>query len=59
MANLTGEGVKSFVNAEKDLIESMMKPKNGAKMVSIARRHPRRAPRPRKTEKVHVAHAGA
>jgi hypothetical protein len=59
MANLTGEGVKSFVDAEKDLIESMMKPKNGAKVVSMARRHPRHAPRPRKTEKVHVVHAGA
>ena len=59
MANLTGEGVKSFVDAEKALIESMMKPKNGAKVVSMAGRHPRRAPRPRKAEKVQVAHAGA
>lgn len=59
MANLTGEGVKSIVDAEKGLIESMMKPKNGVKVVSIAGRHPRRAPRPRKTAKVHVAHAGA
>jgi hypothetical protein len=59
LANLTGEGVKSIVDAEKGLIESMMKPKNGVKVVSIAGRHPRRAPRPRKTAKVHVAHAGA
>jgi hypothetical protein len=36
-----------------------MKPKSGAKVVSMAGRHPRRAPRPRKTEKVHVVHASA
>lgn len=57
MANLTGEGVKSFVDAEKALIESMMKPKNG-KVVSMERR-PRRAPRPRKVVKVQPVHAGA
>ena len=56
MANLTGEGVKSFVDAEKALIESMMKPKNGAKVVSMERR---RAARPRKAVKVQAAHAGA
>ena len=59
MANLTDEGVKSFVDAEKALIESMMNPKNGATVVSIARRQPRRAPRPRKTENVQAAHVGA
>ena len=57
MANLTGEGVKSFVDAEKALIESMMKPKNGAKVVHMGEH--RRAPRPRKAAKVQVAHAGA
>jgi hypothetical protein len=59
MAHLTGEGVKSLVDAEKALIESMIKPKTGAKVVSMARRHSRRAPRPRKTVKVQAAHAGA
>ena len=57
MANLTGEGVKSIVDAEKGLIESMMKPKNGAKVVHVGEH--RRAPRPRKAAKVQVAHAGA
>jgi hypothetical protein len=59
MANLTGEGVKSFVDAEKAFIKSMMKPRNGGKVVSMAGRHPRPAPRLRKTEKVHAAHATA
>lgn len=58
MANLTGEGVKSFVDAEKAFIETMMKPKKGAKVVRMLGRHPR-APRPRKTAKVHAAHVGA
>jgi hypothetical protein len=56
MANLTGEGVKSFVDAEKALIESMMKPKNG-KVVNMEGR-PHRAPRPRKVVKVQAAHVG-
>jgi len=42
MANITGEGVKSFVSAEKNLIESMIKPR-GPRVVKTAKRHPRRA----------------
>ncbi len=61
MANLTGEGVKSFVDAEKALIQSMMKPHNGAKevkVVTMGERRPVRRGR-RKVVKVQVAHAGA
>lgn len=58
MANLTGEGVKNFVDAEKAMIESMMKPRNGVKVVSMAERRPTRGAR-RKSVKVQVAHAGA
>jgi len=56
MANLTGEGVRSFVDAEKHMIESMMKP---GKVVHIGERRPARAARPRKAVKVQVAHVGA
>jgi len=42
MANITGEGVKSFVSAEKNLIESMIKPR-GPRVVKASKRHPRRA----------------
>jgi len=48
IANITGEGVKSFVDAEKALIDQMMKrtaPKPAEKATSKARK-----PRPRKTE---------
>jgi hypothetical protein len=55
IANLTGEGVKSFVNAEKSLIESIIKPRNG-KVVSMGER---KRPVRHKAEKAHMAHAGA
>lgn len=54
MANLTGEGVKSFVSAEKALIESMIKP--GGR---VAGRRPMHTVRHHKTAKTHAAHAGA
>jgi len=41
MANITGEGVKRFVDAEKAMIDSMIKPRT-------TRQRSRRAPRPRK-----------
>ncbi len=46
MANITGEGVKRFVDAEKAMIASMIKPRDGAHRT--AKRQTRRAPRPRK-----------
>lgn len=46
MANITGEGIKSFVNAEKALIDSMVRTRGGPK--HAAKRPARRAPR-RKT----------
>ncbi len=46
MASITGEGVKSFVEAEKALIDSMVKPHNGAK--HVMERRAKRPPRPRK-----------
>ena len=46
MANITGEGVKRFVNAEKAMIASMIKPRDAAHRT--AKRQTRRAPRPRK-----------
>ncbi|MBZ5572970.1 MAG: hypothetical protein LAO09_13955 [Acidobacteriia bacterium] len=55
MANLTGEGVKSFVSAEKALIESMIKPRN----VRAAGRRPMHTVHHPKTAKTHAAHAGA
>ncbi len=57
MANLTGEGVKSFIDAEKTMIESMIKPHNH-KVVRMGERRPMRAARPRKP-KVQAAQAGA
>ena len=54
MANLTGEGVKSFVDAEKELLASMIKPRNGAKVVNMAERRKRPA-----RQKVQAARAGA
>jgi len=53
VASLTGEGVKSFVTAEKALIESMIKTRQGAK--PEVRRG--RAAHPRRAVKAHVAHA--
>jgi len=46
MANITGEGVKRFVDAEKAMIASMIKPREAAKRIS--KRQAKRAPRPRK-----------
>jgi hypothetical protein len=50
MASITGEGVKKFVDAEKALIESIIKPRASSE---------RRAPRPRKVATPHAAHAVA
>jgi len=49
MASITGEGVKKFVDAEKALIDSIIKPPTAE----------RRAPRPRKVATPHAAHAVA
>jgi len=57
MANVTGEGVKRFVDAEKAMIASIIKPRDGAKGVSKHRA--RRAPRPRKAATPHATHAVA
>ncbi len=55
MANLTGDGVKSFVSAEKALIESMIKPRNVAR---AGERRPLHTVHGR-TGKTRAAHAGA
>jgi len=52
MANITGEGVKKFVEAEKTLIGSMIKPR-------AAEHRARRAPRPRKAATPRPVHAVA
>jgi len=52
MANLTGEGVKRFVDAEQALIGSMIKPR-------AAERRAKRAPRPRKVATPRATHAVA
>ncbi len=57
MANLTGEGIRSFVDAEKNMIETMMHPRNH-KVVHMGERRPARAARPRRM-KVQTAQAGA
>jgi len=51
VANLTGEGVKSFVTAEKALIESIIKPGTGVKRPVHAVHHQK--------GKARAAHAGA
>jgi hypothetical protein len=56
VANLTGEGVKNFVAAEKGLIESMIKPRKGAKTAGRRRMH---VVRPARAEKTRAAHASA
>jgi len=48
MANMTGEGVKRFVDAEKALIGSMIKPR-------AVEHRAKRAPRPRKAASPHAA----
>jgi len=55
MANLTGDGVKGFVTAEKALIESMIKPRN---VVRGDGRRPQHRVHAR-TAKSRAAHAGA
>ena len=57
MANLTGEGVKSFVNAEKTLIESMVKPRNGAKTTPPGKKRHPAGRAARKTTRVKAATA--
>jgi hypothetical protein len=52
MTNITGEGVKRFVDAEKAMIHSMIKPR-------VAERRVKRAPRPRKEATPQAAHAVA
>ena len=52
MANITGEGVKRFVDAEKAMIASMIKPR-------ATEHRAKRAPRPRKAATPHAAHAAA
>jgi len=52
MANITGEGVKRFVDAEKAMIDSMIKPRGVQHRV-------KRHPRPRKAEAPRAAHAVA
>lgn len=51
MANLTGEGVKSFVTAEKTLIDSIIKPRG--------QRHPPQTAVHHRAAKTRVARAGA
>jgi hypothetical protein len=53
IANLTGDGVKDFVSAEKALIESIITPRK-----DVARR-PQHTATQAKTHKARVAHAGA
>jgi hypothetical protein len=55
MANLTGEGVRNFVGAEKTLIDSMIKRRKGPK----AEHGLRHTAHQRKAVKVRAAHAGA
>jgi len=57
VANITGEGVKSFVAAEKALIESMVKP-HASNLISRMEKRPNRPARHSKI-KVKAAHASA
>jgi len=52
MANITGEGVKRFVDAEKAMIDSMIKPRSTERRV-------KRHPRPRKAAAPRATHAVA
>lgn len=56
MANITGEGVKNFVAAEKALIESMVHSRGGP---HVQKARPSPAVRHRKEKKMHAAHAVA
>jgi hypothetical protein len=57
MANITGEGVKRFVDAEKAMITSMIKPRGAPKRIS--KRRAKHAPRPRRAATPPAAHAVA
>ena len=59
MAKRTGEGVKNFVEGEKAMIESMIKPRKTPKVVPIAKRRPVHKAHARRTVKAHPAHARA
>lgn len=59
MAKRTGEGVKSFVEGEKAMIESMIKPRKTPKVVPIAKRRTVHKAHARRTVKAHPAHARA
>jgi hypothetical protein len=59
LPNLTGEGVKNFVDAEKDLITSIMKPVAAAKAPHRAARPARRATRRHATGTAEAASAGS
>jgi hypothetical protein len=59
IAELTGQGVKSFVEAEKAVLGSMIKPHNGAKGAAKPKPHPKARVHPRKPEGAQVAQAGA
>jgi hypothetical protein len=52
MANITGEGLKKFVDTEKAMIASMIKPR-------ATEHRAKRAPRARKAATPHAAHAAA
>ncbi len=56
MANITGEGVKKFVDAEKALIDSMIKPGGVLRPTAVRRT---KHLRPRKVATPHAAHAVA
>jgi hypothetical protein len=58
-ADLTGEGVKSFVEAEKAVLGSMIKSHNGAKGTAKTKPRQKAPVRPRKPETVQVAQVGA
>jgi hypothetical protein len=59
LSNFTGEGVKSFVDAEKALIDSMMKPKEKKERVVTETKVKRTTIRRRRTAKPRAAHATA
>ena len=57
LAELTREGVKSFVDAQKELMGVMIKQHNGHKPASKPVKHARRRARGVKKEKAHAAAA--
>jgi len=56
LADLTREGVKSYVDAQKALMDVMLKPRDGHKRAGKAEHHVKRPVRPVRTE-VHAATA--